>query len=329
MRRRKTAVLAGCCLAFLLGTLLNLLFIPGSEHPPPPPPPREELPPFPPGAPLYPAQEEIGGGPAALARQIRERYEEVLRYRQHRAAAAGRRPLRPRERRLMDLAPPRTSAEQPGPRGRAAAGPWAGASAELSLEPPLLGCRDIRDVSGVQYLGSGYTKAVYKAVLNRTLAVALKAVDFGGHDIAHCVRQFSALGDCYRLAAYKIVKEMILLQRLRHANVLQVREWVALPFPGFLRPAAGNLSELPPRGAGRDRAAEPPRVRTHRTPPSPVPWAASPPSAGAVGVAVAGAYVPVLGTAVPDPPIPIACPREGASMGASSWQRRCSPPGDK
>ncbi|XP_056344305.1 extracellular tyrosine-protein kinase PKDCC isoform X2 [Oenanthe melanoleuca] len=214
MRRRKTAVAAGCCLAFLLGTLLNLLFVPGSEQPPP----REELPPSPPGAPLDPPEEESGGA-AALARQIRERYEEVLRYRQHRAAA-GRRPLRPRERRLMDLAPPRTSAEQP--RGRAAKGPWAGASAELSLEPPLLGCRDIRDVSGVQYLGSGYTKAVYKAVLNRTLAVALKAVDFGGHDIAHCVRQFSALGDCYRLAAYKIVKEMILLQRLRHANVLQI-----------------------------------------------------------------------------------------------------------
>lgn len=110
----------------------------------------------------------------------------------------------------------------------------------------------------MQYLGSGYTKAVYKAVLNRTLAVALKAVDFGGHDIAHCVRQFSDLGDCYRLAAYKIVKEMILLQRLRHANVLQVRgscaggrgappsEWVALVFRRFPGAAAGNLSELPP-----------------------------------------------------------------------------------
>ncbi|KAL2306016.1 hypothetical protein Nmel_003915 [Mimus melanotis] len=284
MRRRKTAVAASCCLAFLLGTLLNLLFIPGSEHPPPP---REELPPSPPGAPLYPPEEEIGGGQAALARQIRERYEEVLRYRQHRAAAAGRRPLRPRERRLMDLAPPRTSAEQPrppgprgraaaGPRGRAAAGPWAGASAELSLEPPLLGCRDIRDVSGVQYLGSGYTKAVYKAVLNRTLAVALKAVDFGGHDIAHCVRQFSALGDCYRLAAYKIVKEMILLQRLRHANVLQVRgsgRGGRAASPGSLHPAAGNLSELPPpvpacagSGPGPCRAAP----ESSRTQPRPL-----------------------------------------------------------
>lgn len=322
MRRRKTAVAAGCCLAFLLGTLLNLLFMPGSEHPPPP---REELPPSPPGAPLYPPEEEIGGGPAALARQIRERYEEVLRYRQHRAAA-GRRPLRPRERRLMDLAPPRTSAEQPrppGPRGRAAAGPWAGASAELSLEPPLLGCRDIRDVSGVQYLGSGYTKAVYKAVLNRTLAVALKAVDFGGHDIAHCVRQFSALGDCYRLAAYKIVKEMILLQRLRHANVLQVRTGrvgrAASPRLSQSRrgqPVGATAAVPACRGAGR---TELPRVRA-QTPVFrgqarwgwrsqdryPCPW-----HCGSV------------------PPVPIACPRAGAPMGAFRCQRRCSPPGDK
>lgn len=308
MRRRKTAVAAGCCLAFLLGTVLNLLFIPGSEHPPPP---REELPPSPPGAPLYPPEEEIGGGQAALARQIRERYEEVLRYRQHRAAA-GRRPLRPRERRLMDLAPPRTSAEQPRPRGRAAAGPWAGASAELSLEPPLLGCRDIRDVSGVQYLGSGYTKAVYKAVLNRTLAVALKAVDFGGHDIAHCVRQFSALGDCYRLAAYKIVKEMILLQRLRHANVLQVRGCGRGAPPGRVGSAAFPRLSQSRRGQPVGATAASPGVRGERagtvprssrefarTAPSPVLWGAAPPSAGAVGVEVAEADVPVPGTAAP------------------------------
>ncbi|XP_067149232.1 extracellular tyrosine-protein kinase PKDCC [Apteryx mantelli] len=205
MRRRRVAAAAGCCLAFLLGTSLNVLFMPGPEHPPPPPRAAAAPPPPPPGE--------------ALARQLRERYEEVLRYRQHRAAAAaaaGRRALRPRERRLMDLAPPRTSAEQPRP------GPRRRAAADLSLEPPLLGCRDIRNVTGVRYLGSGYTKAVYRAVLNRTLAVALKAVDFGGHDIANCVRQFAALGDCYRLAAYKIVKEMVLLQRLRHANILQL-----------------------------------------------------------------------------------------------------------
>uniref|UniRef100_A0A8C2T8F7 Extracellular tyrosine-protein kinase PKDCC n=1 Tax=Coturnix japonica TaxID=93934 RepID=A0A8C2T8F7_COTJA len=226
MRRRKTAVAAACCLALLLGTLLNVLFVPGSELPPPsPPPPRDGAPPSPPGAPLEPPEEEGGGGGrAALARQLRERYEEVLRYRQPRAAGV-RRAVRPRERRLMDLAPARTSAEQQQqqqqPRGRAAA-ERGRASAELGLEPPPLGCRELRAAGGVQYLGSGYTKAVYKAVLNRSLAVALKAVDFGGHDVSRCVRQFASLADCYRLAAYKIVKEMVLLQRLRHANVLQL-----------------------------------------------------------------------------------------------------------
>ncbi|OXB77961.1 UNVERIFIED_CONTAM: hypothetical protein H355_003184 [Colinus virginianus] len=141
---------------------------------------------------LNPPEEEGGGGGggrAALARQLRERYEEQQ--------------------------------QQQQPRGRAAA-ERGRASAELGLEPPLLGCRELRAAGGVQYLGSGYTKAVYKAVLNRSLAVALKAVDFGGHDVARCVRQFAALADCYRLAAYKIVKEMVLLQRLRHANVLQL-----------------------------------------------------------------------------------------------------------
>lgn len=270
MRRRKIAVAAGCCLAFLLGTLLNVLFIPGSEHPPPPPPPRDGAPPSPPSPPPEPPEEEEeAAAAAALARQLRERYEEVLRYRQHRGAAAaagGRRALRPRERRLMDLAPPRSSAEQPrpgAPRSRAAAAgqPRGRASGELSLEPPLLGCRDIRDVSGVQYLGSGYTKAVYKAVLNRSLAVALKAVDFGGHDVAHCVRQFSALGDCYRLAAYKIVKEMILLQRLRHANVLQVGR----PRPPAPSPAAPGATDprqgAPESGQGAGTGAVPPHRR--------------------------------------------------------------------
>lgn len=263
MRRRKTAVAAACCLALLLGTLLNVLFVPGSELPPPPP--RDGAPPSPPGAPLEPPEEEGGGGRAALARQLRERYEEVLRYRQPRAAGV-RRAVRPRERRLMDLAPARTSAEQQQqPRGRAAA-ERGRASAELGLEPPPLGCRELRAAGGVQYLGSGYTKAVYKAVLNRSLAVALKAVDFGGHDVARCVRQFAALADCYRLAAYKIVKEMVLLQRLRHANVLQVGAGGGAVLDvsrergsnGALRPGGQCLRSRRRRGAGEGARGDPP-----------------------------------------------------------------------
>lgn len=237
MKRRKLAVAAGFCFSFLLGTLLNVLFIPAFD-------PQQQrqnagvthsLAGSPPDV---PGEASRSGSRWDLARQIRERYEEVLRYqqRQPQAAAAGSRLLmRPLERRLMDLAPRRLSSSSSSERNRlkpkappAALGtpeaPWDPRSRlELSLSPLRLGCRDISNITNVHYLGSGYTKAVYKAELNGSLAVALKSVDFGGHDIDNCVKVYGSLEDCYRLASYKIIKEMILLQRLRHANILQVR----------------------------------------------------------------------------------------------------------
>ncbi|XP_055986550.1 extracellular tyrosine-protein kinase PKDCC [Sorex fumeus] len=134
---------------------------------------------------------EPGPGPAELARRIRARYDEVQRF------ARGR----PERRRLMDLALAPAGHAGPGPR---------------------LGCAALRNVSGAQYVGSGYTKAVYRARLPGGAAVALKAVDFGGHDLGSCVREFGARRGCYRLAAHKLLKEMVLLQRLRHPNVLQL-----------------------------------------------------------------------------------------------------------
>uniref|UniRef100_A0A8C8SB82 Extracellular tyrosine-protein kinase PKDCC n=1 Tax=Pelusios castaneus TaxID=367368 RepID=A0A8C8SB82_9SAUR len=205
MRRRKAAVVAGVCLCFCLGTVLNVLFVPGYEHPQ-----RRARGGFTPAA----------GGRPDLARQIQERYAEVLRYQAHRAAAQ----VRPLERRLMDLAPPRGSSERgkaPQADGRGGL-PSPAAKIELAPIPPRLGCRDLRNLTDVHYLGSGYTKAVYRVVLNRSLAVALKSVDFAGHDIENCVKLYAALGDCYRLASYKIVKEMVLLQRLQHPNILQL-----------------------------------------------------------------------------------------------------------
>ncbi|XP_004616143.2 extracellular tyrosine-protein kinase PKDCC [Sorex araneus] len=134
---------------------------------------------------------EPAPGPAELARRIRARYDEVQRF------ARGR----PERRRLMDLALAPAGHAGPGPR---------------------LGCAALRNVSGAQYVGSGYTKAVYRARLPGGAAVALKAVDFGGHDLGSCVREFGARRGCYRLAAHKLLKEMVLLQRLRHPNVLQL-----------------------------------------------------------------------------------------------------------
>lgn len=215
MRRRRAAVAAGFCASFLLGSVLNVLFAPGSE------PPRPGQPPGPSPAPGAGRR----GGRGELARQIRARYEEVQRYsRGGPAPGAGR----PERRRLMDLARggpglqrPRPPGARPPPDGSPS---WPPAPGPGSPGPgPPLGCAALRNVSGAQYVGSGYTKAVYRVRLPGGAAVALKAVDFSGHDLGSCVREFGARRGCYRLAAHKLLKEMVLLERLRHPNVLQVR----------------------------------------------------------------------------------------------------------
>ncbi|XP_028352691.1 extracellular tyrosine-protein kinase PKDCC isoform X4 [Physeter macrocephalus] len=219
MRRRRAAVAAGFCASFLLGSVLNVLFAPGSE----PPRPGQSPGPSPDPGPGR------RGGRGELARQIRARYEEVQRYsRGGPGPGAGR----PERRRLMDLAPGGPGLQRPRPpRARPlldGAPGWPPAPGPGSPGPgssgpgPRLGCAALRNVSGAQYVGSGYTKAVYRVRLPGGVAVALKAVDFSGHDLGSCVREFGARRGCYRLAAHKLLKEMVLLERLRHPNVLQL-----------------------------------------------------------------------------------------------------------
>ncbi|XP_072436792.1 extracellular tyrosine-protein kinase PKDCC [Chiloscyllium punctatum] len=239
MKRRKIAIAAGFCCSFFLGTLLNLLFIPGFDHHQQQQQQQHRF--------EGPEQDHLSIAPSTyfnrvtdqdLLKQLRERYQEVVRYRQQpgSTAAAGRF-ARPLERRLMDLAqnssPDQLQPQhQPQPqrhpgfqknRSLTALGESTFASSSpVRFHSLPLGCPDINNASSVHYLGSGYTKAVYKAVLNETLAVALKSVDFGGHDMENCVKQYGALEDCYRLASYKLVKEMTLLQRLQHSNILKL-----------------------------------------------------------------------------------------------------------
>ncbi|XP_018621759.1 extracellular tyrosine-protein kinase PKDCC [Scleropages formosus] len=254
MKRRKIAVAAGFCVSFFLGTLMNLLFIPGFDHHQNH---AERVHRF------YRTQQQqqqrladdtqlrIGDSDAApagnieptttsqrqtdLQQQIQERYEEVLRYRGHHASWTGTGdPVRPLERRrLMDLAQRHSwdsnkGTEKSNSRLSHLAPMHSQPQRDLALNPgpdngtQALGCSSIENVTSVQYLGSGYTKAVYKVVLNSSLAVALKSVDFGGHDMENCVKKYSSVEDCYRLASFKIVKEMTLMERLRHSNVLKL-----------------------------------------------------------------------------------------------------------
>ncbi|CAL8390928.1 unnamed protein product [Arctogadus glacialis] len=243
-RRRRLVVVAGLCLSFFLATWMSLL----------PAPPRLEPraagggtarfyrekharpagdtgdsrlhvgetadPAGEPGTPVDPA-----GSLRELELQIRERYDEVLRYRhQLQARRPGHAdPGRPLERRrLMDSEPgdggdPARAQERPtgGPNGTSG-GPG------LSSGGSALGCGSLAAVTDVRYLGSGYTKAVHRAALNHSLSVALKSVDLAGHDMETCARRYGDTGACYRLSSFKIIKEMVLMETLQHPNVLKL-----------------------------------------------------------------------------------------------------------
>lgn len=233
-------VAAGFCVSFFLGTLMNLLFIPGFEHhgervhrhhhhekqqPYTDAPARLQIDDLPPVEPA------TVGRLSELQRQIRERLDEVLRYR--RAHWLGTAPLE--RRRLMDLEQRSEWESYKGiekinhydpSRSTPAVSIAAKSHREITRESGL-GCGSIDNVTNVQYLGSGYTKAVYKAALNSSFSVALKSVDFGGHDMENCVKKYASPADCYKLASFKIIKEMTLMERLQHPNILKVI-WISL-----------------------------------------------------------------------------------------------------
>ncbi|CAL8258823.1 unnamed protein product [Lota lota] len=247
-RRRRVVVVAGLCLSFFLGTWMNLLPEPGLE----PRPAGGSTDQFyrekhtrragetgdsrlHVGESLEPASDsgtrlDSAGSLHELELQIRERYDEVLRYRhQLQARRPGHAdPGRPMERRrLMDLEPGDGGAPARAT-GGTVNGQVHGDPAALPRRPtgtsggPVLGCGSMADVTDVEYLGSGYTKAVYRAALNRSLSVALKSVDLAGHDMENCARRYGDTAACYRLSSFKIIKEMVLMETLQHPNVLKL-----------------------------------------------------------------------------------------------------------
>ncbi|KAL0964347.1 hypothetical protein UPYG_G00322610 [Umbra pygmaea] len=256
MKRRKIVVAAGFCLSFFLGTLMNLLYIPGFEHQQN----QDSI-----IHRYYPEKQQRVTGDSQLhvgelvtedvvksntksgtesrhhldlLLQIRERFDEVVRYRRRQAHGSGTGdPVRPLERRrLMDSEPgdnwdpikiiERTDNRQTHFQNRLSPMKYMHSKSQkgetINSNTPMLGCSSMDNVTNVQYLGSGYTKAVYKAALNNSLSVALKSVDFGGHDMENCVKKYGSAGDCYRLASFKIVKEMTLMERLQHPNILKL-----------------------------------------------------------------------------------------------------------
>ncbi|XP_069493930.1 extracellular tyrosine-protein kinase PKDCC-like isoform X2 [Ambystoma mexicanum] len=71
-----------------------------------------------------------------------------------------------------------------------------------------LGCQDLAGLRQVDYLGSGFTKLVLKGTLASGRVVALKSVHAEGSDLRRCVQLYGDAAGCYRLATYKLLKEL-------------------------------------------------------------------------------------------------------------------------
>lgn len=86
-----------------------------------------------------------------------------------------------------------------------------------------MGCDSLVDMQAVEILGSGYTKLVVKVNLAGGQPVALKLVNEKGIDMGKCVEDFKDLQGCRELVSYKLKKEIVLLQRLQHPNIIKVK----------------------------------------------------------------------------------------------------------
>ncbi|XP_058605580.1 extracellular tyrosine-protein kinase PKDCC isoform X2 [Onychostoma macrolepis] len=99
---------------------------------------------------------------------------------------------------------------------------------KLSLDNPLtaktdIGCEELSGIKAVEFLGSGYTKTVLKAALPQGLFVALKSVNHQGTDMRLCMEDFQDSQGCNELVSFKLRKEIVLLQRLQHPNIVELK----------------------------------------------------------------------------------------------------------
>lgn len=97
---------------------------------------------------------------------------------------------------------------------------------KLRLDNPAkidIGCEELSGIKAVDFLGAGYTKTVLKAALPQGLFVALKSVNHQGTDMRLCMEDFLDSQGCHELVSFKLRKEIVLLQRLQHPNIVEVR----------------------------------------------------------------------------------------------------------
>lgn len=88
----------------------------------------------------------------------------------------------------------------------------------VAAENHLFGCLSLKELTDLEFVAAGWTKAVYKGIF-RGQNVAVKTVNLNGKDMRECDASMSV---CYRRAAAKILKEIVLLTELAHDNVVTV-----------------------------------------------------------------------------------------------------------
>ena len=91
-------------------------------------------------------------------------------------------------------------------------------------EHRLLGCKDMKDIQVVGYVGHGYTKLVEKGIY-KGVEVAVKSVPTNSEDIKRCVSNPAvnrSIEECFTLSKYKVLKEIVMLQELQHRNIVKV-----------------------------------------------------------------------------------------------------------
>ncbi|XP_026864680.2 extracellular tyrosine-protein kinase PKDCC [Electrophorus electricus] len=86
-----------------------------------------------------------------------------------------------------------------------------------------IGCNDLSGMTVVDFLGAGYTKTVLKVILPQGVSVALKSVNDQGTDMRSCLEDFKDPRGCQELVSFKLRKEIVLLQRLQHPNIVKLR----------------------------------------------------------------------------------------------------------
>lgn len=87
----------------------------------------------------------------------------------------------------------------------------------------MLDCKSLENSRDHIYIATGWTKVSYSAKLYDG-DIAIKTVNIYGRDVRECLKwdPNKRLLDCYQIAASKILREIFLLKKLIHPNVIEM-----------------------------------------------------------------------------------------------------------